>query len=102
MSFKNWLISELLRFSGNRHLGREKEKYIRCFEKIYISKKQAELNELRANCAGKIITFRYFAFFLELTFLLLLFIHFISFLCTTFSGSHVRTGSYAPAKLGDL
>ena len=38
------------------------------FKKKYISKKQAELNELRANCALKIITFRYFAFFLEPTF----------------------------------
>ena len=70
------------------------------FKKKYISKKQAELNELRANCALKIITFRDFAFFLELPFYFLLFIHFISFLCMTFSGTHmltVRTGSYAPA-----
>ena len=67
MSFKIWSISELPRFSGNRHLGREEKKSF-VQEKIYISKKQAELNELRANCALKIITFRYFPFFLELTF----------------------------------
>ena len=68
-------IIQLLRFSGNRHLGGE-EKKVRCFRKnIYISKKQSELNE---NCALKIIIFRYFAFFLELTFYFLLSIHFIS------------------------
>ena len=51
-------------------------KKVRCFRKnIYISKKQPELNE---NCALKIIIFRYFAFFLELTFYFLLSIHFIS------------------------
>ena len=52
-----------------------------------------------ANCALKIIIFRYFAFFLELTFYFLLFIHYTFFLCTTFSGIDVRTvcpGSYAP------
>ena len=52
-----------------------------------------------ANCALKIIIFRYFALFLELTFIFYyLFITYF-FLCTTFSGMDVRTvctGSYAP------
>ena len=58
------------------------------FKKIYISKKQAELNELRI-----------FASFSELTCYFLLFIYFISFLFMTFSGTHLRTvctGSYMP------
>ena len=47
-------------------MGRE-EKEVRCLRKYtYISKKKAELNALRENCALKIITFRYFAFFVEL------------------------------------
>ena len=47
MSSKIRSIRELLRFSGNKHLGRE-EKTIPCLEKIYNNKKnQAELNELR-------------------------------------------------------
>ena len=61
------------------------------------------LNELRANCALEIITSSYFAFFLELLFYFLLFFHFISFLCMTFSGTHVRTvrtGSY-PLRMGE-
>ena len=42
----------------------EKEKNSVVVEKIYISKKQPELNEnVKANCALKIIIFRYFAFF---------------------------------------
>ena len=68
MSFKIPSISELLRFSGNRPLGREEKKVLCLRKNIYISKKQAESNELRANCTFEIITFRYFAFFLELTF----------------------------------
>ena len=40
------LLIDLLRFSGNRHLGGEGRKVV-VVEKIYISKKQPELNELR-------------------------------------------------------
>ena len=46
---------------------------------------------IKANCALKILIFRFFTFFLELIFYFVLFIHFISFLRTTFSGTHVRT-----------
>ena len=70
MSFKIRSISELLRFPAleTGHLGRE-EKEVRCLRKYtYISKKKAELNALMENCALKIITFRYFAFFVELPF----------------------------------
>ena len=85
-------INELLRFSGNPHLRGEGKK-VSCFRKRKnFSKKQPELNELRQTVhAFKIIIFRYFAFFLELTFYFLLFNHyylliiFIYFLCTTFS-----------------
>ena len=42
---------------------------------------------IKANCALKILIFRYFTFFLELIFYFVLFIHFISFLRTTFSGT---------------
>ena len=62
-------------------------------------KETTRVELIEANCALKIIICRYFAFFLELTFYLIFFIHFISFLCMTFSGTHVltvRTGSYAP------
>ena len=52
-------------------MGRE-EKEVRCVRKYtYISKKKGELNALRENCALKIITFRYFAFFVELLFFFL-------------------------------
>ena len=52
-------------------MGRE-EKEVRCLRKYtYISKKKAALNALRENCALKIITFRYFAFFVELLFFFL-------------------------------
>ena len=74
-------INELLRFSGNRLLGGEEKKSV-VVEKMYISNKLPELNELRQS-ALKIIIFRLFSFFLELTFYLLLFIHFISCVCTT-------------------
>ena len=70
-----------VRVSGNRHLGREEKKSV-VVEKMYISNKLPELNELRLS-ALKIIILRYFAFFLELTVYLLLFIHFISCVCTT-------------------
>ena len=69
MLFKIRYINELLRFSANRHLWHE---------------------SIEANCAPKIVIFRYFAFFLQS-----LFIH--SSTCT-----HVRTvrrGSYAPVSL---
>ena len=83
-------INELLRVSGYRHLGGE--------EKIYF-KEISRVEWIEAYCALKLIIFRYFAFFLELTFYLLLVFSFYIFLCTTFSGSHVRTvrtGSHAP------
>ena len=78
-------INELLRVSGNRHLGGEEKKSV-VVEKD-ISNKLPELNELRQS-ALKIIIFRHFAFFLELTFYLLLFIHFISCVCTTLFQVH--------------
>ena len=70
-------INELLRFSGNPHLRGEGKK-VSCFRKRKnFSKKQPELNELRQTVhAFKIIIFRYFAFFLELTFYFLLFNHY--------------------------
>ena len=40
------LLIDLLRLSGNRHLGGEGKKFV-VVEKIYISKKQPELNKLR-------------------------------------------------------
>ena len=40
------LLIDLLRFLRNRHLGGEGKKFV-VVEKIYISKKQPELNELR-------------------------------------------------------
>ena len=60
MLFKFRSINELLRFSGNRRLGGEGKK---CFglEKIYISKKQTELNELRQtvlSCLDIFFSFR--------------------------------------------
>ena len=61
-------------------LGGEEKKSV--VEEMYISNKLPELNELRQS-ALKIIIFRHFAFFLELTFYLLLFIHFTSCVCTT-------------------
>ena len=72
-------------------------KKIRCCRKNMYFKETTRVE--CANCALKIIIFRYFALFLELTFYFLLFIHYIFFLCTTFSGMDVRTvctGSYAP------
>ena len=69
-------IIQLLRFLETDIWVERKKKSV-VLEKTYIriSKKQPELNE---NCALKIIIFRYFAFFLELTFYFLLSIHFIS------------------------
>ena len=53
----------------------EKEKNSVVVEKIYISKKQQELNEnVKANCALKIIIFTYFAFFLAYS-LCIFFVH---------------------------
>ena len=60
----------------------ERKKKSIVVEKMYISNRLPELNELRQN-VPKIIIFRHFAFFSELTFYLLLFIHFISCVCRT-------------------
>ena len=59
MLFKIRSINELLRFSGNRRLGGEGKK---CFvlEKIYISKKQTELNELRQTVLSSLDIFLFF------------------------------------------
>ena len=46
MLFKIRSINELLRFSRNRRLRGERKKCV-VLEKVYISKKQTELNELR-------------------------------------------------------
>ena len=101
MLFKIRSINELLRFSGNWNLGGEaKKEAVVLVKKLFARNKQTWMN-----CALKVIIFRYFAFFLELTFYFLLFIHFTSFLCTTFSDAHVRTvraGSYAPGRLSLL
>ena len=56
MSFKIRSISELLRFSGNRHLDREGKKSPMFQKNVYISKKQAELNELRQTVLLKHLT----------------------------------------------
>ena len=77
----------------------ERQKKSVVFQKYIYFKETITVKWIEANCALKIIIFRYFAFFLELTFYFLLFIHFIFFWCTTFLGTHVRnvrTGSYAP------
>ena len=55
----------------------EREKDSVVVEKMNISKKQPELNERRRNYALKIIISGYFAFFLELTFYFLLYIHYM-------------------------
>ena len=64
-------INELLRFSGNGHLGWEQKK-VHCLRKdIIIYFKETTRGEwIAANCALEIIIFRYFAFFLSrITFL---------------------------------
>ena len=74
----------------------EREKKGRCCRKNIYFKETTRVESIKANCALKLIIFRYFAS--RITFLL--FIIYISFLCTTFSGTHVRTvrtSSYAPA-----
>ena len=74
----------------------ERGKKVRSCRKNIYFKETTTVEWIKANCALKITIFRYFAFFLFLFFLL--FIHYKSFLCTIFSGTHVRTvrtGSYA-------
>ena len=68
----------------------ERKKQSVVLEKNYC-KETTRAEWIKANCALKILIFRYFTFFLELIFYFVLFIHFISFLRTTFSGTHVRT-----------
>ena len=61
-----------------------------CLAKIYISKKQVELNELRQTVPLKMTNLFYLLFF--------------SFLCFFFSGTHVRTvrtSGYPPIIIGD-
>ena len=103
-------INELLRVSGNRLMGGDEKKFVFA-EKMYISNKLPELNELRQS-ALKIIIFRHFAFFFvvvvsssiyslfRINFLFVIIYSFhILRLHDTVSGTHVRTvrtGSYAP------
>ena len=73
MLFKIRSIKEILRFSGNRHLGRKptfgKEKKARCFRKNIYFKETARVEWIEETCALKIIILIYFAFFLELTYI---------------------------------
>ena len=55
MLFKIRSINELLRFSGNRHLGGEKKKSV-VLKNMYISKEQTELNELRQSVLLKLLS----------------------------------------------
>ena len=73
MLFKIRSINELFRFSGNRHLGGEEKKSVVLEKNIYFNE-TTRVKWIEANRALKIIIFRYFAFFLELTFYFLLFI----------------------------
>ena len=60
-------INELLsRFSGNRHLGGEKKKSVVLEKSAFQRSKQSWIE---ANCALKIIIFRYFAFLFRINFL---------------------------------
>ena len=65
------------------------ENKVRCFMKNISKKKQAKMNDLRQTC-----------FFLKYSSFIYLFRFFIHsyFFFFDFSGKHVRTGSYDPAR----
>ena len=62
------------------HIWVEREKQVSCFSKKKLFQETTRVEWIEANCAPrsalKIIIFRYFAFFLELTFYFLLFNHY--------------------------
>ena len=62
------------------HIWVEREKKVSCFRKKKLFQETTRVEWIEANCALrsglKIIIFRYFAFFLELTFYFLLFNHY--------------------------
>ena len=82
------------------HICVEREKKSVVLEKI-LFQETTRVEWIEANCALKIIIFRYFAFFLELTFYFLLFNHYylliiFIYFCARLSQRTVRTASYAP------
>ena len=78
-SITDWFTS----FLGKPTFGWRGKK-IRCCRKNIYFKETTRVEWIKANCALKTIIFRYFAFFLELTFYFLLYIHYIFFCARLF------------------